>query len=292
MLSYNRPELLRRALASVIGLSYPAFEIIVVDNDSPASPRIEDIVGSHVGVRLVRTGRNVGFTGGMNRGIAVATGRYLYLTEDDLVSDRECARVAVDYLQGHPEVGLATGIMYNEDDGTIRCAGGEVSLDGVYRQVVFGQGERDGRFREPFDVSYIPGAMVFARTGVMRELGGFREEFFMYLEDVELCVRARAAGYRIAVIPGAKAHHFRPASTVVPQEIAMHKLKNVVTLYLLHARAAVLPEFLIRYAVAPLIRQPGARRFVVRALRWVAGRLPRLVRERRDLRRRWSAARG
>src|SRR5205085_1414228 len=94
----------------------------------------------------------------------------------------------------------------------------------------------------------------FCRTDYLRRLGGFREEFFLYMEDVELCARVRRRGDPITIVPRAKAYHFEPPEGPVPASVEYHKLKNFVTTYLLHAPGRVLPEFACRYGLLAAAR--------------------------------------
>jgi hypothetical protein len=286
VLSYNRPEYLRAALDSLLAQTYRPLDVAVIDNPSPASDEIERLVGLYAGVRLVRNGDNLGYTGGMNRGIEQAGGRYTLLTEDDIVLGPDCVGSLVEHLNAHPETGLAAPVIYNRAGGTIRCAGGEFALGGVYRTKIYCEGEPDtGQLRRPFEVGYIDGAVMFARSDLFRRLGGFREEFFMYVEAVEFCARVKKSGGRMAVVPRAKVYHFepRPGANQGP-EFGFHRYKNFFAMHLLHAPARCLPEFFARYALLGLLRAGAGRggdaRELLRALRWVAGRAPSLLRER------------
>jgi GT2 family glycosyltransferase len=284
VLSHDRPELLREALDSLRAQTYARLEIIVVDNPSPQSEEVARLVGRHDGARLIRNDANLGYTGGMNTGLAAAGGVYTLLTEDDIVLDPDCVRHLAEYAEGDPETGLAGPVIYNKSEGTIRCAAGDFELGGVYRMKIHGEGQRDeGQFPRPFRVTYIDGAVMFARTDFWRRLGGFREEFFMYGEAVELCAKAAKAGKRLTLVPRAKVYHFepRPGANSSP-EFAFHRYKNLFLLYLLHARARHLPEFFCRYAALGLARaaRAGNLRPFLRALAWTARRAPSLLRER------------
>ncbi|MBC7933414.1 MAG: glycosyltransferase family 2 protein, partial [Rubrivivax sp.] len=211
LLSYNRPDYLRQAVASIRAQSYRSIELIVVDNPSPSSAEIAETVAAQGNVRLIRSSVNSGYAGGMNRGIESAAGRYIYLTEDDIVLDKDCIRHLVEYAKERQSGGLVSPVMYNKTEGTIRCAGGEFALGAVYRRRTHGEGERDtGQFARPFNVTYIDGATMFARADLFRRLGGFREEYFMYVEAVEFCARALKAEQTLTVIPRARVYHFEP----------------------------------------------------------------------------------
>jgi GT2 family glycosyltransferase len=285
-LSYNRPSLLEESLASLLHQSYPNVEIAVVDNPSPASAQVEKIVSQCPGVKLIRNSHNLGYTGGMNKGIEQATGDYVFLTEDDIVLASDCIERLVEYLDDHGSVDLVSPIIYNKAEKTIRCAGGDFALTAVYRITFYGAGERDtGQFPRPFDVNYIDGATMFARRDFWQRFKGFRAEYFMYVDAVELCARVIKSGKRMSVVPQAKVYHFEPADQPMSQEIEFHKIKNFFSLYLLHAPARVLPEFICRYAgintVRTLLGRNGHRPLTfLKALLWVARKTPALLKER------------
>lgn len=285
VLSYDRPAYLAEALASVRAQTHEPCQVTVMDNPSPASEEVARVVERFAGLKLFRSVVNLGYAAGMNRGLELSAGDYTLLTEDDIVLDRDCIRQLVEYAEANPETGVAGPIIYNKTEGTIRCAAGDFELGGVYRMKIHGAGERDeGQFLRPAQVTYIDGAVMFARTDFWHRLGGFREEFFMYGESVELCARAAKTGKTLTLVPGAKVYHFEPPPGANQSpEFAFHRYKNFFSLYLLHARARCLPEFFARYAGLGLLRAAaqGSLRPFLRALVWTARRMPLLLRERR-----------
>jgi GT2 family glycosyltransferase len=255
LLSYARPQFLGEALESVVRQSYPNLEILVVDNPSEASEEIAVLVGRHPQVRLIQNTQNVGFATGMNIGARQASGAYIYLTEDDMVLEVDCIRELVEYALAEPNVGLVSGLVLNKSEGTIRCAGADMTLGTLFRMDVIGLGQRDqGQFPTPFDVAYIPGAMVFASGELWKALGGFRDDFFMYFEDVELCLRARRHGYRITIVPAAKALHFEPPAAPSSDVVTFHKIKNSFSVYVLHAPLSMLVIVMLRQTLIELPR--------------------------------------
>ncbi len=286
LLSYNRPGLLKEALTSLQHQSHKNLDITVVDNPSPASAAVASVVSQYPKVKLIQTDTNQGYSGGMNRGIEQASGHYLFLTEDDIVLESDCIERLVEYMDESPSADLISPIIFNKTARTIRCAGGGFTLGGVYRKEVYGEGESDaGQFSQPFDVNYIDGASMFARKEFWQQFKGFRQEYFMYVDAVELCARVIKAGKRMTVLPQAKVYHFEPTVGSATEDMEFHKLKNMFSLYLLHAPARVLPEFFCRYAVIngvrSLFRKNGNHPQVfVRALLWVARKTPSLLKER------------
>lgn len=286
LLSYNRPHLLAEALASLCRQSYQNLEVTVVDNPSPASAEVARVVSQFAGVRLLQTERNLGYAGGMNRGLAAASGDYVYLTEDDIVLESCCIETLVEFLESNGLADLVAPIIYNKTSGTIRCAGGNLALGGVYRRSINGAGEPDvGQFPRAFDVTYIDGATMFARREFWTKFKGFREEYFMYVDAVELCARVAKSRRRMTIVPQAKVHHFEPTVGPASPELEFHKLKNFFAVNLLHAPVRCLPEFVCRYAVINGVRAVFSRhgrspRVFFKALAWVVKKTPSLLKER------------
>jgi GT2 family glycosyltransferase len=286
LLSYNRPDLLNEALVSLLRQSYTNLEITVVDNPSPASVQVARVVDQYPNLKLIQTDHNLGYAGGMNRGIASACGDYVFLTEDDIVLESDCIQRLVEYANENPTSDLMAPIIYNKTAGTIRCAGGDFVLSRIYRRKIYGTGERDtGQFPRAFDVNYIDGASMFARRDFWQRFKGFREEYFMYVDATELCARVAKSGKRMTIVPQAKVYHFEPALEPTPAALEFHKVKNFFSLYLLHAPARILPEFICRYAVINGLRslflRNGSRPQVFfKALLWVTLNTPSILKER------------
>jgi GT2 family glycosyltransferase len=285
VVSHDRPNYLPAALDSIVTQSYPNLEILVIDNPSGSSDEIRKIVSGYNRARLIQNPENLGFTGAMNRGIEEAKGVFIYCTLDDLVLDHDCIATFVEHAEGHPESGLLSGILFNEDGETIRCAGGVYSLTPVFRRTIIGSGERDyGQFTEAYQVNYVPGGMIFAQTELLRRLGGFRRQFFMYSEDTDLCARVTKAGRAITVVPQAKAFVSDAPHAFTHKGIAFHKVKNLFALYLIHARLRVLPEFYLRYGVVNFLRALKSDRAIVwpmiKASAWFLVNAPSFIKER------------
>jgi GT2 family glycosyltransferase len=256
VLSFNRPELLRHALAAIASQTYSPTEVIVVDNRSPRSDEVAQVVALFSGVQLIANPTNQGFTGGMNTGLRTAVGEYVVLSEDDILLAPEAVGAVVRHLAENPEVGLAGGLMLNKASGTVRCAGGCVRLGGRFEMAVVGEGAADdGRYAAPFPVTYLPGAFLAGRQAVWARLRGFRQRYYLYMEDVDLCLRVVAAGLRLDVVPAARVWHFDPpVGGQSPRWLRRLKCRNLLRLYLLNAPARVLPPFLARYCGWPMFR--------------------------------------
>lgn len=290
VLSFNRPALLETSLASVLAQSYPNTEIIVIDNLSASSPEIARILQKYPHVTFRANVENRGFTGGMNQGFELARGEYVHFTEDDIALDPSCIERLVEHMDSHPEVALSSGLML-EPDGTICCAGGSVVLDGVYRvEILRGDAALErSRALKPYEVSFVPGAFILARRDVIQRIGAFNEDFFLYFDDTELCVRIRRAGHKIMVVPAARGVHAPRPPGPSPDYVEFHRQKNFVAIYMLHAPWSAMPEFLLRNVILSELRTVRSNRSRFRihlaAYRWVVEHLTKLWRERQRLER-------
>lgn len=283
ILSYSRPELLRRAIESVADQSYPSLDILVVDNLSQKSEAIARIVSTFPRVRFIRNDRNLGFAGGMNVGIASAAGEYVYLTEDDVSLRPGCLSSMMTYMERHPDAGLVAPVMYDQSSGSVRSAGGRFALDSIFTLKIITE-RATGQEPLPFDVMYVPGASMLARASFLKLLKGFREDFFLYQEDLELCIRVLKSGRRIITVPSAGVDHVDPPGGWASDTIEYFRMRNLFATYMLHAPARVLPSFVIRYGAIDLprtiVRNPRRGWLMAKAWLSVAANAPRLMRER------------
>jgi GT2 family glycosyltransferase len=283
ILSYSRPDPLRRAIESVAEQSYPSLDILVVDNRSQQSDAIARVASEFPRVRFIGNERNLGFAGGMNVGIKAAAGEYAYLTEDDVSLRPGCLSAMMDYVERHPDAGLVAPVMYDQSSGAVRSAGGRFALDSVFSLEVITR-RAPGQGPHPFDVMYVPGASILARTSLLRSLGGFREDFFLYQEDLELCIRVLKSGHRIVTVPSAGVDHVDPPAGPASDAIEYFRIRNLFATYMLHAPSGVLPAFAVRYGPIDLLRtamqNPGRAWLIAKAWMWVAGSAPQLMRDR------------
>ncbi len=194
-------------------------EIIVFDNAS--SDNTPDLVaGNFPKVRLLRHGENVGFARANNLTAAQARGRYLLILNPDTWVDDDLAAALVKFLDAHPEAAaLAPRVLTPEGNVQFSsvCALPTLALL-FYEQIglsqLFPRSRRFGRYRMTYwdhneirPVEHATGACLAIRREVFDELAGFDENFFMYIEDVDLSYRLRQHGKKIFYLPSAHVFH-------------------------------------------------------------------------------------
>lgn len=215
VLMYGGERVTAECIGSLLRQDYGDLTVLLVDNASPdgAGDRLR---ARFPQIRYVQTGANLGYTGGNNRGIQIAIDQgadFLLVVNNDTVLDPGCVALLVDAARRGTSVGaVAPKILYFDDPARIAFAGGDHSTLralGKHRRAA----ERDDPKEPPRveEITFVTGSCFLMPSPVARELGGFREDFFMYCEDVELSLRARRAGYRLYYQPAARVLHREPA---------------------------------------------------------------------------------
>jgi GT2 family glycosyltransferase len=200
IVAYRSGPALSRCLDSLAGQA----DAVIVVNNGGAAPEIEHARALDF-VRVVESGRNLGFGGGCNIGAAEANGDVLvFLNPDTVVAPGAIEALATVLQESSVGAAMARVRLLDEPD-LLNTDGNIVHLTGLAWA---------GGYREPADrlttvreTAFPSGAAMAIRAELFREVGGFTEELFMYLEDTELGWRVRLRGLRIVVTPAAEVYH-------------------------------------------------------------------------------------
>jgi GT2 family glycosyltransferase len=259
LVNYNGGQQVLECLRSLQAEREEGREIIVVDNASlDGSPRRIQEAFPHV--KLIRSAANLGFGGGSNLGARYAGGHYLaFLNPDTLVEPGwlEALRRA---LEANPETGMATAcILLRGRQGVINTCGNDVHLSGL--TLCRGMGQPRQAYASPAEVGAVSGAAFLVRRELFEELGGFDASFFLYMEDTDLSLRVRLAGWRIVYVPQAVVHHdyrlrFGPRKTYY---LERNRYRMLLKVFRWRTLLALLPALLLAEAVTwgfVLCREP------------------------------------
>ena len=214
VLNWNGWEDTVECLASCAGLDYENRETIVVDNGS-TDDSVARIRAAYPDVKLVETGKNLGFAGGNNAGIraALANGaRYVWLLNNDTTVEPRALTALIEAIAADPKAGVAgSKITYFDDPGMLWYAGGEFTPEGPVRHR--GLDETDtGQFEQLEETGFITGCSLLTTAEVLERVGLLAEEYFLYWEEADFDWRARAAGYTLLYVPGSVVRHKVAAS--------------------------------------------------------------------------------
>ena len=243
IVSYNTADLIEACLLSVRASDGVSLETFVVDNAS-SDGGAALVREKFPWVRLVENRENRGFGAANNQVLAECAGRYIVLLNPDTEATPGAFRRMTAWMDANPRVGLA-GPTVNNPDGS-RQDSVSRSYPGQKRTA----GELSGL---PGEIACVMGACQIVRKGLMRELGGFDEEFFLYGEDQDLCLRIRKKGYGIGHVDDAIILHHGGGSErgIPPVEVCRKKALAEYLFYRKHYR----PETVRRIARAHRFRE-------------------------------------
>jgi len=204
IVNYNGHKHLGRCLAA-LRAHCPAAEVILVDNAS-TDGSVELAEQAFPCVRVVRNGANGGFGHGNNVGARWARGEYLVFLNPDTVIEPGWLEALTATLEANPQGALVTSkILLAAEPERINTCGNEVHCSGL--TLCRGAGQASDTFSHPEEVSAVSGAAFALPRSVFEHLGGFDEQFFLYMEDTDLSLRARLAGYRCIYTPHSVVRH-------------------------------------------------------------------------------------
>ena len=213
VLNWNGKELLGSCLPPLLAQDYPNYEITVVDNGS-TDGSVDYLAADFPGVRILENGDNLGFAGGLNAGMRQTAGDLLVLLNNDvIVLGNDWLRQLIAPFQHDQGVGIAGCKLYFPGGKILQHAGARLTYPLAYSMHIGYLEEDTGQYDEQADVDYITGAVIAVRQEVINRVGLLDESFWpIYYEEVDLCYRVRAAGYRVLYVPGAAAIHNESAT--------------------------------------------------------------------------------
>ncbi len=208
--NYNQNQVTEQLLASIASTNtYPAIEIIVVDNDSKQNP-VPQWQTQYPNVTFIRSDINLGFAGGNNLGIQAAGGDYLFFINNDTEFTPGLVETLVAVLDKHPKVGMVSPkIRYFDQPQMLQYAGFTNMNYYTMRNKCIGQFEEDkGQYDHMTGpTGYVHGAAMMVRREAMDKAGLMAENFFLYYEEMDWNDHIKRAGYEIWLEPKALIYH-------------------------------------------------------------------------------------
>jgi GT2 family glycosyltransferase len=217
-------------LASLREQDYKSLEVIVVDNGS-SDDSVERIRASFPEVRVIETGKNLGFPTGCNVGLRAAlagSAEFIWLLNNDTVCPPDTLTKLVRRAEASPDAGLVgTVLLYAHDPTQVQAWGG----GRIKPWIAYGT-----HFHEPTEFGrncYTTFASVLARREMLEEVGLLYEGFFMYCDDSDLCLRMQKTRWKIVMAEDTAVLHKEGASTTTDQKPFMTKIVTISSLRLI-----------------------------------------------------------
>ena len=190
-------------LRSLTDQTYGNFDIIVVDNGS--SDGTPNFISEHFSeVKLIRNDGNRGYAAGCNQAMGTTNAPYAAVLNVDTIAERSWLEELVKAFRKEKWVAAATPKILLSDGRINTCANHT-----VYTGLTFcrGYGHARNEYENYEETNAISGCSFLVKTDVWKELGGFDEDFFFYLEDVDFSWNAWIHGYTLAYVPEAVVYH-------------------------------------------------------------------------------------
>ena len=236
IVTFNGRDLVRACLRCVpASFGDLSGEVIVVDNgSSDGTPAM--IAAEFPGVRLIATGENLGFAAGNNRGLPHARGRIIVFLNPDTEPAPGSLALLAAALDADPTLGIV-GPKLTYGDGSLQASVRGFPTFGVSILVLLKLYRLARRlpavahydavtfdYAVAADVDQLMGACLAMRRALVDEMGGFDERFWMWFEEVDLCLRVRQAGYRVRYLPEPVVLHRLSQSTVLLHSVFTQRM--------------------------------------------------------------------
>ena len=245
---HDQADLTFTCLQSIAGLRGPAtVEVLIYDNAS--TDQTPALLARVDGATVIRSGENVGFVGAVNELARQARGRALLLLNNDAEVHPGALAAAFATLHASDDTAAVGGRVVLLD-GTLQEAGSIVWRDGSCSGYGRGEDPDAGPYRFRRDVDFCSGVFLMIRADCWRRLGGLDDAFApAYYEEVDFCLRAKEAGWRVVYEPAAVVRHYESATAGDDRAVGL-QLRNRS---LLVSRHAALLESRLAPATASLL---------------------------------------
>jgi GT2 family glycosyltransferase len=236
IVTFNGYEFARRCIAEVLKNTYPDYEVILVDNGSndDTVAKIRDEFADAVKVLALPT--NLGPSAARNRAMPMVTGEFIATLDNDTEPDPQWLVNGVARMVVDPKLAvLQCRLMLNKARDRFDYVGDYLGSFGFLIQPVNG-GDRDvGQANDECVIFSAKSAGMIVRRDAFIEVGGFDEDYFIYVEETDLCLRIWLAGYTALYLPTSVVYHeFGSSQLALGTELytrvgRFHGTKNYVT---------------------------------------------------------------
>lgn len=215
ILNWNGAHLLREYLPSVVKHTPQEIaEVIVADNGS-TDDSLKVLAEEFPMVKVMAFDTNYGFAEGYNKALLATSNKYTVLLNSDVAVKDDWLTPLYRFMETHEEyAGCQPKIrsyLRPEMFEYAGAAGGFIDCNGypfcrgrIFAEVEHDRGQYDG---DPIDIDWATGACLMVCTELYNRVGGLDKHFFAHMEEIDLCWRLRAEGYRLAAVTDAAVYH-------------------------------------------------------------------------------------
>jgi len=213
ILSFNTKNLLDDCLDSVFQQTKGIkFEVLVVDNHSTDGSG-EMVKKKFPQVKLISNQKNLGFAQANNQGMKKAQGKYLLLLNSDTKVKGSALKKLVSLAEEKRNLGIAGPKLLNLDETPQPSTGPFYTLPVTCFSLFRGDRYLRHAYSQEKAVDWLYGACFLIKRELIDKIGFLDEKFFMYVEEMEFCFRAKKAGFQVYYFPQAEVYHLERGSS-------------------------------------------------------------------------------
>jgi len=211
ILSYNGKHLLKDGISSYLANDYPNFEVVVIDNGSTDGTK-EWVEQNYPGVFVLRTEKNLGYSGGFNLGLDYAFNKnnadYVLITNNDVKADSKVISELVIVAETDPMIGFVTGKVYYYDEPDLLQSVGYYEDELKWIGGHLGNKQKDtGQFDQIEERTFSDDIFMLVKKELYENTNGYDTNFQFQAEQFDWQIRAKKKGYKIYYTPKAKIWH-------------------------------------------------------------------------------------
>lgn len=233
MLNWNNSQDTVACLDSLKQLDYPNHQVLVIDNGSidHSVAVLTEYLQADPRFTLLKTGKNLGFSGGVNYGIEAALqleAAYIWLLNNDTEVAPDCLSVMIQVMEHQPKAGIAGCKIFLKSQKNIIWHAGATFRRWVGQPMHYGIGadSQDPLYLQNRVVDYVTGCSLLIRKSVIDTVGTMDDRFYLYYEEADLCWRSRQQGWQILYIADAKMWHKVAGSSSGFYERTYYEVRN------------------------------------------------------------------
>jgi GT2 family glycosyltransferase len=209
--NFNGKQFLRECLNSIKKQNFSLYEVIIIDNGS-TDGSVEYLNENYPEFALIQNQDNLGFATAVNQGIKISNAEYVFLLNNDTELEDDCLSNLLNCIQDDETLfAVSSKMIQNQDRDLIDDAGDEYTILGFTKKV--GNNRSSEQYQNKREIfSACAGAALYRRS-IFDIIGYFDENFFAYMEDVDISYRARIYGFKSVYCPEAIVYHYVSATS-------------------------------------------------------------------------------
>lgn len=263
IVNYKSESFLRSCVESISNnIGKIKFEIIIIDNGS--EKKIKRLVEKFKQILVFSNKKNVGFSAAINQGILRSKGKFILLLNPDAEIINDAIPKMMKFLDNNDKAGIIGPKVFDSDGKTTQLSCRSFPS---FKTVLFNRYSLltklipSNRWSDEYlftnwnhsqvkKVDWVSGCCMMVRRSMFDEIGVFDTRFFMYNEDVDICMRAYKNGWEVYYVPDAKIiHHIAGSSKHVPQQMAIERHRSIWLFYSKHYKKNTLITFIVMVGI-------------------------------------------